>query len=176
MNLIDNGLRAHEDVRFGGWGGRREPGTGPNEMEKDDSSARFFAAAQREFAARLRWSVTPRFNDANHPPRLQVQGALQREARPGERITLAARASDPDGDRVRLHWWHYREAGTYTGAVVMADAEVARAHVTVPADAAPGSTIHLIAEATDAGEPALTRYQRVVVKVLPHKGLPAYRN
>jgi hypothetical protein len=145
-------------------------------MEKHDSSARFFAAAQREFAARLRWSVTPRFKDANHPPRLQVKGSLQREARPGERITLAARASDPDGDRVRLHWWHYREAGTYSGTAEVADAGGARTHVTVPADAAPGSTIHLIAQATDAGEPALTRYQRVVVTVLPHQGLPTYRN
>jgi hypothetical protein len=37
--------------------------------------------------------------------------------------------------------------------------------VRVPADARPGDTIHLIFEATDRGEPQLTRYARVILKV-----------
>jgi len=35
----------------------------------------------------------------------------------------------------------------------------------VPSDAVEGQTIHLILEATDDGEPALTRYQRIVITV-----------
>jgi len=39
------------------------------------------------------------------------------------------------------------------------------ASVTIPEDAEPGQTIHLILEATDSGTPALTSYQRVVATV-----------
>jgi hypothetical protein len=35
----------------------------------------------------------------------------------------------------------------------------------VPADAKPGDTLHVVAEVTDSGKPALTRYARVIVKV-----------
>jgi hypothetical protein len=35
----------------------------------------------------------------------------------------------------------------------------------VPVDAIPGQTIQLVLEATDDGQPALTRYERVVVSV-----------
>jgi hypothetical protein len=35
----------------------------------------------------------------------------------------------------------------------------------VPADAAPGQTMHLILEATDNGSLQLSRYQRVIVTV-----------
>ena len=32
------------------------------------TNARFLAAAQNDFAARMQWSATPKFSDANHPP------------------------------------------------------------------------------------------------------------
>jgi hypothetical protein len=35
----------------------------------------------------------------------------------------------------------------------------------VPSDAQPGQTLHLILEASDAGTPSLTGYQRVIVTV-----------
>jgi hypothetical protein len=40
-----------------------------------------------------------------------------------------------------------------------------QARFTVPADAEARQTIHVIAEATDDGVPALTRYERFVVAV-----------
>ena len=58
------------------------------------------------------------------------------------------------------------EAGSYPGRVSLSDATALATTLQVPADAAPGSTIHLILEATDDGTPALTRYQRVVVTVV----------
>jgi len=36
----------------------------------------FFPAAQRDFAARLKWSVTSRYSDANHAPVVLIEGPL----------------------------------------------------------------------------------------------------
>jgi hypothetical protein len=38
--------------------------------------------------------------------------------------------------------------------------------VAIPGDAQERDEIHLVCEVTDAGEPPLTRYQRVVVRVV----------
>lgn len=126
---------------------------------------RFFAAAQRDFAARLAWSVTPDRTRANHAPVVSVRGSLALRARPGERVTLHGSARDPDGDRVALQWWQYRDAGTYPGAIAIEGDESPDASFTVPEDARPGQVLHVILEATDGGTPALTRYQRVVISV-----------
>src|SRR5215469_2951315 len=45
-------------------------------------STSFFAAAQNDFAARLKWAVTPKFNDANHAPMVRIRGSLDISARP----------------------------------------------------------------------------------------------
>ena len=37
---------------------------------------------------------------------------------------------------------------------------------TVPTDAKPGDTIHLILEATDDGEPQMNRYHRLIITVI----------
>src|SRR5262249_8561089 len=63
-------------------------------------SSAFFAAAQNDFAARLKWGVTPKFADANHPPAVRVKGSLNISARPGSTVTLQARVSDPDRNAV----------------------------------------------------------------------------
>ena len=34
----------------------------------------FFPSAQEDFAARLKWSVTPKYPDANHAPVAQIEG------------------------------------------------------------------------------------------------------
>jgi len=34
----------------------------------------FFAGAEDDLAMRLKWSVTPKFGDANHPPVLKIKG------------------------------------------------------------------------------------------------------
>lgn len=40
-------------------------------------STAFFAAAQNDFAARLKWAVTPKFSDSNHPHRVETRGLLK---------------------------------------------------------------------------------------------------
>lgn len=124
---------------------------------------RFFGAAQRDFAARLKWSVTPRFADANHAPRVTLRGPSNLTARPGDTIRLVATVSDPDRDPVKVVWWQYQEAGTYRGALPIANDTTLNATMTVPPDAKPGETVHVILEASDSGEPVLTRYQRMVI-------------
>ena len=70
-----------------------------------------------------------------------------------------------EGDEVVVRWWQYAEADRYEGRVTLSDPGARTTEVRVPADAKPGDTLHLILEATDDGDPALTRYRRVVVTV-----------
>ena len=165
MNLVDNGLRSHENAAWSGWGGPQE--------------TRFFEDAMLDFAARLDWSVTDEYADANHPPTASVPEArLDVSARPGQRVPLTVRASDPDGDEIDGSWWQDVESGSYEGDVAVrtvraldAGGRRARARATsvasviVPEDAEPGETIHVVFEVIDDGEPTLTHYQRVVITV-----------
>ncbi|MGD6748092.1 nucleoside hydrolase-like domain-containing protein [Streptomyces sp. BH106] len=177
--LLDNGLRSWQDPRWGGWGGRqivdpddahRWSNAGAQDADetgakpRDYAAARWFSAIQNDFAARLRWTVGGP-EGANHAPRARVPQGLDISARPGESFTLTPRASDPDGDAVTLKWWQYREAGTCPGTVGITRRDGGAARFTVPKDAEPGQTVHLILQATDDGTPALTHYQRVVVTV-----------
>lgn len=192
LNLLNNGLRAHEGPSFGGWGGRKsdlagwqtagpEPqaaGAGAagaasakqrssgaaSSRAADSAQPDFFPAMQRDFAARLLWSVTPHFADANHEPKVGIKGPLDVSARPGETIRLEGEVSDPDGDPVTVKWWQYR-VGSYPGEIALDNPTATATKLLIPADAAPGQTIHLILEATDTGTPPLTRYRRVVVTV-----------
>ena len=61
-------------------------------------------------------------------------------------------------------WWQYKEPGSYSSAVKIRNATKQRASFAVPADIKKGQTVHIICEVTDSGSPALTRYQRVIVK------------
>lgn len=178
--LIDNGLRNFADPSYGGWGGRqavnpadpyqwRNAGVqdiGPNGAPRSDYSAgRWFEDFQLDFAARLKWSVTPNFADANHEPEVSVPTGVEHNAKAGEKIRLIGKVKDPDGDALAVKWWQYHEADTYAGRTSVKDPDKAATWFTVPADAPVGSTIHLILEATDDGTPSLTSYQRVVVTV-----------
>jgi Protein of unknown function (DUF1593) len=177
--LIDNGLRNWQDPTWGGWGGRQiadpaDPNRWSNKEALDatpegptanDSSARFFAAIQNDFAARLQWSVTSDPTGANHHPKASVAEGLDLIGHPGEIVTLHGKASHPDGNAVSLKWWQYREAGTYSSTVRLSASEGNSTALHIPTDAEPGQTIHVILEATDNGSPALTHYQRVVITV-----------
>jgi len=188
MNMLGNGLRAYEAGSYGGWGGRvvDEREVNPFSMPAGDTSQKamvaalssaterlnksgngfpdFFPAAQRDFAARLKWSVTPKFANANHPPVAKIEGPLTILASPGEMIRLNGVVSDPDKDKVDIKWWQF-QVGTYPGKVSITNANKAAAKVLIPRDAVSGQTIHIILEATDNGSPSLTAYQRVIITV-----------
>jgi hypothetical protein len=125
----------------------------------------FTPAAQNDFAARLLWSVTPAFASANHEPVVAIRGSARIAARPGETVSLEAAVSDPDRDAVTVRWWRWKEADSYPGDVMLSNPLARTMQFRVPGDAMPGQVIQLVVEATDSGQPSLTRYQRVVVSV-----------
>ncbi|WP_305785679.1 nucleoside hydrolase-like domain-containing protein [Symbioplanes lichenis] len=165
--LLDTGIQAPDNPALGGWGGRAER-TGPNLWTlvpaengiAGYTTRRWADAAQNDFAARMSWTLTPRFRAANHAPTVTARPAST-TAQPGATVRLTARTSDPDRDHLTTSWWHYREEGTYPGAVAVSP----RGVVTVPADARRGQTISVIVQATDDGEFPLTRYDRVIITV-----------
>jgi hypothetical protein len=184
LNLIDNGLRGYRDESFGGWGGvkrtaplmafgaeafammeqlarnpaaRKPPPRGPTQP--------FLAAVQRDFAARLVWATTSDYAKANHNPRINARGSRLIDAKPGQPVRLSVITSDPDKDTVSVRWWRWDDADSYDGVVKLNAATGTDTGFTVPNDVSAGQTIDIIAEATDAGEPALTRYERFIVTV-----------
>lgn len=128
-------------------------------------NARFLIAAQNDFAARLKWSMTSNFSEANHPPVVKIKGPAAISAAPGSTVSLQVAVSDPDHNSVRASWWQYTDAGTYPGDIAFSDPSALTTTFRVPEDARPGQTINVIIEATDNGTPPLTRYQRVVITI-----------
>jgi hypothetical protein len=94
-----------------------------------------------------------------------IRGNSRISARPGETIRLQGVASDPDGNKVVVKWWQWKDVGTYPGQVMLSNPTSLATSMQAPADATAGQTIHLILEAADNGTPTLTRYQRIVVSV-----------
>jgi len=126
---------------------------------------RWTDALQNDFAARADWCVKS-YEEANHPPVVKLANALDISAKPGSKINLSAKGTtDPDGDELSYTWWEYQNADTYHGSIEFQNAHQQDASFTVPGDASPGETIHVVCEVKDNGSPQLTRYKRVVVRV-----------
>lgn len=124
-------------------------------------------AYQNDFAARIGWTTLPR-DKANHPPMLHLDHADRLTVTAGQTFTLsAAGSSDPDGDSLSFLWFHYPEAGSWKQPIPPKGAEnIVRVSFTAP-DVPSPQTAHFIVAVTDKGTPALTRYRRVIVTILP---------
>lgn len=128
-------------------------------------------AYQHDFAARMDWCVEP-YDQANHPPLAVISGSQEVQIRAGETITLdASESSDPDGDKLTYQWIHYPEAGNFWRwrGLTLKGTDSAKLSIEAPSQLqldAPQST-HLILQVTDDGLPNLTRYQRVIVHIMP---------
>ena len=184
LNLIGNGLRAHEAPHWGGWGGRqkRNPERANEHLaalalDRDDAgepsaayaAARWFPDAQRDFAARLLWSTTPDFEAANHPPEVRLVSPEALSAAAGATVELDAVVTDPDGDAVRVLWREDTDAGDGEASGAFGDSGSARTTFHVSPGLEPGREVHLILEARDVrddDQPSLVRYARVVVTVI----------
>jgi hypothetical protein len=174
MHEIEVGLRSLENPSFGGWGGRfvlEKPGqtnVWTNVGDEGDMFKpiwRWADAFQNDWAARADWCVLP-YREANHAPVVNLAVAKDIEAASGATVRLSvAGTTDPDGDRLSYNWWQYRDPGSCKGEATLRDADKATAYAQIPTDAKPGETLHFIGEATDSGEPPITRYARVIVTV-----------
>jgi hypothetical protein len=182
LYLVPTGMNDPLRPTWGSWGGRYglnekdapRPHYWANQKDdwdgtthRDNTLKRWAVHLQNDFRARLTWCVRPR-DKANHPPTPHCQGdgsgkILFEDAPVGKPFRLsAAGTTDPDGDRLSYRWYVYPEPGTYAGRARIADSTQPQATLEVPSDAK-GRTIHVILEVTDQGEPALTRYRRIVV-------------
>lgn len=202
LYLIQNGLGSPEHPDWGSWGGRYEFGTpqlrkwhlqaetrpfwadAQDEVLGDDGKWhtgnketiwRWRTAYQNDFEARMIWSVTPTYTDANHPPVAQLAHANALAAKPGDVIKLSAAGStDPDGDALSYQWIYYKEPGTFTKGtartglpLTIDQSDQMNASLTIPTKFGRAGTLHVILAVTDHGTPALTRYQRVIINVQP---------
>ncbi len=187
MNMLGNGLRAFEKGNFGGWGGwvsfhstenssafisgataeqMADMLTSNQKINKDDSIPfpDFFAEAQKSFVARLKWSVTSKYSEANHEPIITLEFPDNMLVHPGQKIKLYANVTDPDGNSFTIKWFQL-PAGTYPKAIDLNNDTSNSVSCMIPKDAKSGQTIHLILKATDDGSPALTSYQRIIMEV-----------
>ena len=177
--FLPNGLGVHRQPAWGSWGGRfrwERRGLYRDAIDTvgtvTDARAtvwRWRRAYQAEFQARMDWCVRePR--EANHAPVARVNGSegpapLVLPCRAGESVRLTASgSSDPDGHALAYRWWIYPEAGGGAAGVELQGAEGSEARALVGAPAA-GRDIHVILEVTDAGDPALTAYLRILLRV-----------
>ncbi|WP_231993796.1 DUF1593 domain-containing protein [Pseudobythopirellula maris] len=191
MHVYPNGLNDPDKIDQGGWGGRfgltkkagirsmrpvkNEPEFDPYLMHgntPDGASAikRWNEGYNNDFAARMDWSVTPAYSDANHHPVAVVSGdatrkVLEISAQAGSTVNLSADgSSDPDGDTLSHRWSYYSEPSSYEGELQVQDGDSSSASVTLPDDAS-GKSLHFILELSDDGTPSLFAYRRVIVNV-----------
>jgi len=131
---------------------------------------RWRKAYQHDFAARIDWSNTSIYENANHPPNVKLDHPNEINAITGAPVTLSGKGStDPDGDELNYRWIYYDEVGSLNvdsrGFKIKNHDQQTATFIAPPTELA--KTMHIILEVTDTGLPSLTRYQRVIVNVMP---------
>lgn len=177
MNFVDNGLEAHLDYTWGGWGGRFakdsasiKPNFVSDSKVVDDgivmykSYWRWLIDIQNDFEARMDWCVQPKFESANHPPKAVVHGRKVQTVKVGSIVRLNASGSfDPDGNELTYSWWQYEDADDCSEKVIIKDGALEYASFVVPNE--PGKEIHILLEVSDNGHPTLKSYQRLIYTI-----------
>lgn len=196
LGLVNNGLNNPERPDFGGWGGRYElyippfkkfmyeaetrpiwtdtqdevwsPITKQHHTSNHATIWRWREAYQHDFAARIDWSNTPEYTKANHPPIAKLGHPNEVTVESGQKITLSGMGSiDPDNNNLQYQWIHYQEVGTLNAnGLKLKNADQIVASCIAP-KVEKVETMHFILAVSDDGIPSLTRYQRVIVNVLP---------
>lgn len=196
MHVFPNGLNDPEQIDQGGWGGRfsldkqagirsmsevakiNEAGEAQydpyymhgNTSEKAAANNRWNKGYDNDFAARMDWSITSKYQDANHHPIAVVNGnntrkVLEITATRGSTVQLdASGSSDPDRNALDFAWSFYKEPSSYHGELIIQNASSAIAAVSIPSNAG-GKHIHVILELHDNGSPNLFAYRRAIIHV-----------
>jgi hypothetical protein len=172
FHLINNGLRAHENPAYGGWGGRFETKNGYHYFDAADDGDRlkpqwrWLLDIQNDFAARMDWCEKT-FDKANHYPEIKINCNNDLTAKPGKTITIdASKSTDPDGDALTYNWYFYKEPSTLNNIPEIKNPEKSKINIKIPNTNESG-TLHLILEIKDSGEPALKKYKRIIINVKP---------
>lgn len=122
---------------------------------------------QNDFAARMEWCVKP-VAGANHPPVPKLNHPAAITVKSGEGFSLdASGTTDPDGDSLSFLWFNYPEAGTYKKPIKIDSAENTPGLWVIAPEVQKPETAHFILKVTDKGTPPLTRYERVIVTIVP---------
>jgi hypothetical protein len=187
LYLVPTGMNDPEHPAWGSWGGRYGPNSEQADKpyfwanqsdawrgttSRDNTLARWAAALQNDFAARMDWCLADHFQKANHPPRVVLNGdttqrILEVASKPGEITKLSAIGStDPDGDTLKPTWFVYPEAGSFQGEVRLSEVQGETTSLLTPAVEKP-QTVHVLLQVEDDGQPSLIRYRRVVLTVAP---------
>jgi hypothetical protein len=123
---------------------------------------------QNDFAARIEWCIKP-YQECNHPPVPVLSGPDKITVKSGQGFVLdAGGTTDPDGDSLSFLWFNYPEAGSYKQPIKINSAENTRGVWVIAPEVQKPETAHFILKVTDKGSPPLTRYQRVIVNILPN--------
>lgn len=177
LSLVPNGLTNLKHPGLGSWGGRfaGENGRLADIADTDldashdpdprmSSVYRWRPAFQADFAARLDWCVRLP-GEANHPPTVRIAGGREPTVPAGATVDLDATATtDPDGQGLDFTWCLYPIAPDVAGQIVIQGEDSPRARIAVPPNLA-SQTIPVLLTVTDRGQPKLTRYGRVLIKV-----------
>ncbi|MEU6731524.1 nucleoside hydrolase-like domain-containing protein [Nonomuraea wenchangensis] len=151
------------------------PPAGSTVLPKNWTFSRWVPDIQAAYSVHAQWSVTGRYQDANHHPKSGVTSGLDVPVVPGRTVNLKGVAYDPDGDRLTYKWWRYADVDTLAGTGTIDLANKKDATFTIPADAKTGDTVHLIFEVSDSpgNQPytSLKTYKRVVLTVVSYDDL-----
>lgn len=121
---------------------------------------------QNDFAARMAW-CTESYQEANHPPVPVLSTPNEITVKSGEGISLnASNSYDPDGDNLSFQWFSYPEAGSYKKALITHTENMHKIWFVAP-NVQKKETAHIILKVTDKGTPHLSRYQRIIITILP---------
>lgn len=193
FSLINNGLGSHISPAYGGWGGRYvfhqtyaetrpiwtnargglDTVIAENGMAYTSAQAtiwRWREAYQHDFAVRMDWCVANTFDKANHNPVAVLQGdktkaVARMKVEPGQRVSLsAAETYDPDGNKVSYRWFAYNEAGDFKGTIEIMNSTSPEAFFIAP-QVQDATSIHIILEVKDDGQPCLYSYRRIIFTV-----------
>ncbi len=180
--LINNGLNDFEHIEYGSWGGRYTLQSVTNEKHSFYTNSndkvkgndgkihcspqatiwRWREDFQNDFAARMIWTITDKFDSANHNPTAETDSRVI-YAKAGEEVLLKTDASDANGGRLFYHWLHYPEATGNEFYTDLSNEKSSEIKITVPKTAK--NDIHIILKVTNDGTPPLSTYVRFIIKL-----------
>jgi hypothetical protein len=122
---------------------------------------------QNDFAARMDWCIND-YTEANHAPVAVLSHPEEITVKSGEGFKLDALGSyDPDGDNISFLWFQYPEAGSWKESIKLGPPENSHLIYGTAPVVGKEETVHIVLKVTDKGDPQLSRYKRVIIKVIP---------